>query len=879
MKKIFTLFAFLLLVGTAQGQAPQGIPYQAAARNSSGEVLASTAISVRFTIRGFYAMGEINYQETHSAYTDVNGIFSLTVGLGTPVVGSFESISWGSDTKYLQVELDPTGGSTYIDMGTQQMMSVPYSLFSKAIAPKVSATGDTVFFGGGNFIIFPGVSAVNCSVSAGTITGASTVCTAATTTLASTVTGGTWSSANTSIATINSAGALTGISNGTTLIRYIVSESCGNDTSYKLVTVLPITAGTITGNTDVNLGGTSLLSNTILGGVWSSSSAEIATVGSSGMVTGVAAGTTTISYTITNACGTFQVSKIVTVNALYPGVSYGGGKIFYILQSGDLGYVPGQRKGLVAATTDQGSFYWSDGFTNVSTSSGLGTGAANTNNIVATYGGGTYAARVCSFLSLGGYDDWYLPSLNELSIMSSVNSLIGGFGGWSSSVYWSSTQHSSISQAYSVNIFNGTIAWGFKISSSNRVRAIRTFSCPETAGTITGINTICVGNTTTLSNSVTSGTWSSSATGIATVNSSGIVSGISAGTATISYTVTETCGSVTTTLVVTVNPLASTDIITGSSSVCVGSSTILANAATGGIWTSSATGIATIGGTGVVVGVAAGTATISYTTTNSCGSTVATRIVTVNALPNAGTITGIAEVFVGHTTILSNTIAGGIWRSSDTAKAIVSSTGTVTGIASGVAIISYEDINSCGSAIATRVVTVSPAAAIGGSYGGGKIAYIFQSGDPGYVVGETHGLIAATSDQIAGTGIMWFNGFVFSTTGASDTALGTGLSNTNTIVAAQGEGDYAAKLCADLVLGGYSDWFLPSFAELRKLYINRSSIGGFSSENYWSSSEINYADFPEYDGYFAKPIDFNDGFAAEGVTKESNFYVRAVRYF
>lgn len=129
----------------------------------------------------------------------------------------------------------------------------------------------------------------------------------------------------------------------------------------------------------------------------------------------------------------------------------------------------------------------------------------------------------------------------------------------------------------------------------------------------------------------------------------------------------------------------------------------------------------------------------------------------------------------------------------------------------------------------------STALSVGESYQGGKVAYLLVNGNPGYDANVQHGLIAAPTDQ--STGIVWWNGSS-SVTGATATVFGTGNANTNTIVTSQGAGSYAAKLCSDLVLGGYSDWYLPSKDELFILYTNRLLIGHFDSSNYWCSSEV-----------------------------------------
>jgi len=154
-------------------------------------------------------------------------------------------------------------------------------------------------------------------------------------------------------------------------------------------------------------------------------------------------------------------------------------------------------------------------------------------------------------------------------------------------------------------------------------------------------------------------------------------------------------------------------------------------------------------------------------------------------------------------------------------------------------------VGAWSSSLAFTIAAAGPV--IGQPYGGGIVAYILQSGDPGYVAGQTHGLIAAVADQTAleGGGIQWATGPYWSiSVPGTSTDLGTGSANTDAIIAQNGAGStLAAGLARAYSSGGYSDWYLPSKDELNKLFLNQAAIGGFvtatmSTPYYWSSSEF-----------------------------------------
>ena len=164
--------------------------------------------------------------------------------------------------------------------------------------------------------------------------------------------------------------------------------------------------------------------------------------------------------------------------------------------------------------------------------------------------------------------------------------------------------------------------------------------------------------------------------------------------------------------------------------------------------------------------------------------------------------------------------------------------------------------------------------AIGQSFGGGIVAYILQPSDPGYDANMLHGLIAAPSDQ----GTAEWGCYSIPLAGADGQAIGTGNQNTIDIMNGCATANIAARKCGDLVLNGYSDWYLPSRYELEKLYFNigqgapapNTNVGAFDRDIYWSSTDGNY-------GY---ALGFNFLYGVDDASyKPTQRSVRAVRAF
>jgi hypothetical protein len=219
---------------------------------------------------------------------------------------------------------------------------------------------------------------------------------------------------------------------------------------------------------------------------------------------------------------------------------------------------------------------------------------------------------------------------------------------------------------------------------------------------ITGSSSVCSGSTITLHDVSTGGIWSSSSTSIATVGStSGVVAGVSPGVVNITYAMPTGC-SATKSITVSTPPVAGS--ITGSTSVCTGASITLTDPVPGGTWSAS-NGHATVTGSGEVTGVSGGVDTIMYSVTSACGTATATYPVVVTGLPDAGTISGLLNICVGRTAMLTSSGGAGIWSTSN-ANASISVGGIVTGIAAGTDTVSFTVTNACGTAVATAIVTV-----------------------------------------------------------------------------------------------------------------------------------------------------------------------------
>lgn len=135
MKRLLSLIAVLFVAVTGmlgQSPAPGILNYQGVARNSVGNVLVNKSISLRLTIRDGSAAGPVVYQESRGVTTNPFGLFNVQLGSAgaSSVTGTIAGVPWGVGLKYIQVEIDPNGGAAFINIGTAQLASVPYSLYA-----------------------------------------------------------------------------------------------------------------------------------------------------------------------------------------------------------------------------------------------------------------------------------------------------------------------------------------------------------------------------------------------------------------------------------------------------------------------------------------------------------------------------------------------------------------------------------------------------------------------------------------------------------------------------------------------------------------------------------------------------------------------------
>ena len=153
MIKTILLFATASVVSAlAFGQAPQMFKYQAVARDLSGNVLANQSVGFQISILQGSVAGTSVYTETQATTTNDFGLVNLEIGNGTWVAGDFTSIGWGNDTYFAKIEMDETGGTNYQLMGTSQLLSVPYALYSQSTGDtsRWQLSGTDLFYNKGN---------------------------------------------------------------------------------------------------------------------------------------------------------------------------------------------------------------------------------------------------------------------------------------------------------------------------------------------------------------------------------------------------------------------------------------------------------------------------------------------------------------------------------------------------------------------------------------------------------------------------------------------------------------------------------------------------------------------------------------------------------
>ena len=483
------------------------------------------------------------------------------------------------------------------------------------------------------------------------------------------------------------------------------SATCDSVSLPVVVSVNPVPSA-ILGTLTMCAGSGTSLSDATAGGTWSSVTTAVATIATSGAVTGVTAGTSIISYTIATGCA---ATAVVTVNAL-PGAT--------ITPAGPTTFCTGGSVVLNANTGAGFTYQWQLGGGNIAGATlSSYTATLGGNYTVIVNGGGCSSTSAITTITVGTPPGATITPAGPTTFCTGGSVVLNANTGAGYTYQWQ-LGGGNIAGA-TTSSYTATLAGNYTVivysngcNSTSSITTVTITAGPGATITPAGPTTFCPGGSVVLDANTGAGItyqWL-----LGGVNIPGVTLSSYTATAAGNYAVIVSSGAcVVTSATTTVNVLSLPTVtpIGGTNNICVGGVTTLTDATSGGAWSSSDATVASVDGSGDVTGITAGTAMITYTESNTCGSVTATFDMTVNAASSVAAITGNTSICVGQTSPLSDITTGGVWSSATPAVATVSAGGLVTGISIGSDNISYTVTNASGC-VSSAVITVNIVAAL-----------------------------------------------------------------------------------------------------------------------------------------------------------------------
>jgi len=920
MKRLNTLLTAILLTNMVWAQAPEKMSYQAVIRGTDNILYTNQDVGMQIGILQGSASGDLLYLENHTPTTNKNGLISIEIGAGSSVSGSFADIDWSKGPYFILTMTDPTGGTNYSITGTSQLLSVPYALHAQTaenITGEITVTETDPLF----------ISSI-----ASTITATDT----AKWNQSNTTAGAQLDSAG--IATMGYVAGPKTIDtklDETAVDAFVANNGYLTQEKDSSVTnEIELPTGGNSGqilSTDgsgtyswIDAGAGGLVADAINDGTTTVAPSQNAVFDGLALKAPIADAIFTGTPTAPTAASGTNTTQIATTAFVQSAAASDiNGLSDALVESGSI-YIGSDP----SSTTDDASSNTSLG--------GTALDAITTGDFNVAIGSNALSANTTGqYNAASGTNALYSNTTGSQNTASGSNALYSNTTGGSnvafgnSASYRSTTGNWNTSVGYQALSDNTTgdhnvalgsnalyanttsdynVAIGSNALSANTTGSRNVVSGHDAGDLITtGSNNVILGNSAdpSANNATNQIVIGYNATGI------GDNKAVIGNSSVTDVYMSQDAGATVHAGALNLGGTATATTFSGDFNGTINTATTAATQSSG----DNSTKIATTAYADAVLQPGTATGQMNYWNGSawvvvapgtSLPGNQAQTLVFCNGVPTWGTCpavvptlssttaaSSITETTSSNGGVISNdggasVTARGVAWSTSTAPTISDSyttdgtgTGTFTSSLTGLSgsttyYVRAYATNSAGTAYGAEVsfTTAAFSGSIGDAYQGGKVAYILQSGDPGYVAGEVHGLIAATSDQ--STGIIWNNDGTKATRGATGIVIGTGLANTNAIINKQGEPatSYAAGLARAYTGGGYTDWYLPSKEELNKLYINRVAIGGFANAWYWNSTEYNLSVFT-----FGWCQNFNNGNqdAFNDVTWAVN--VRAIRAF